>query len=77
MKEKVHFFHLRGSFNYKKLNPIDKFLMYLLKKKLEHKKPYELTNDEKGMLAIYENPVDWTDKKAINPIVELINNSTK
>jgi len=51
--------------------------MYLLKKKLEHKKPYELTNDEKGMLAIYENPVDWTDKKAINPIVELINNSTK
>jgi len=44
MKGKVHFFHLRGGFNYKKLNPIDKILMYLLKKKIEHKKPDELTD---------------------------------
>ncbi len=72
MKEKVRFFHLRGGFNYKKLNLIDKVLMYLLKKKIEHKKPDELTDDEKGMLACYKHPADWTNKKAIRPIVEWI-----
>jgi hypothetical protein len=77
MKEKVYFFHLRGGFNYKKLNLIDRVLMYLLKKKIEHKKPDELTDDEKGMLACYKHPVDWTNKKSINPIIESIKNSTK
>jgi len=72
MKEKVHFFHLRGGFNYKKLNLIDRVLMYLLKKKIEHKKPEELIDDEKGMLACYKHPVDWTNKKSINPIIESI-----
>ncbi|WP_094545553.1 flavodoxin domain-containing protein [Petroclostridium xylanilyticum] len=72
MKEKVHFFHLRGGFNYKKLNPIDRVLMYFLKKKIEHKKPDELTDDEKGMLACYKHPADWTNKKSINPIIESI-----
>lgn len=75
MKEKVHFFHLRGGFNYEKLNAIDKILMYLLKKKLEHKKHDELTNDEKGMLASYAHPVDWTNKKSIDPIVQCINSA--
>jgi len=77
MNERVLFFHLRGCFNYKKLNPIDKVLMYLLKKKIQRKKPDELTDDEKGMLACYKHPVDWTNKKSINPIVELIKSSTK
>lgn len=72
MKERIHFFHLRGGFNYKRLNLIDKALMFLLKKKIEHKNPDKLTNDEKGMLACYKNPVDWTNKKSINPIIELI-----
>jgi len=72
MKGKVYFFHLRGGFNYNKLNPIDKVLMYLLKKKIEKKKPDELTDDEKGMLACYKHPADWTNKKSISPIVELV-----
>ncbi|KXG74878.1 flavodoxin domain-containing protein [Thermotalea metallivorans] len=75
MKKKVHFFHLRGGFNYEKLNALDKILMYLLKKKLEHKKRDELTNDEKGMLASYAHPVDWTNKKSIDPIVQCINSA--
>jgi len=72
MKEKVHFFHLRGSFNYKKLKLIDKALMYLLRKKLEHKKLDELSDDEKEVLSCYRQPVDWTDKTSISPIVSLI-----
>ena len=72
MKEKVSFFHLRGGFNYKKLNPIDRVLTHMLKKKIERKKPDELTDDEKGMLACYKHPADWTNKKSINPIIECI-----
>lgn len=73
MKEKIHYFHLRGGFDYKKLNLIDRFLMFLLKKKLERKKTDELTSDERGMLASYNQPVDWTNKKSVIPIIECIN----
>lgn len=72
MKEKVQYFHLRGGFDYGQLNPFDKVLMFLLKKKLELKKMEELTDEEKGMLESYKNPRDWTSKKAIAPIVECI-----
>jgi len=72
MKEKVSFFHLRGGFNYKNLNPIDRVLMYILKRKIERKNPDERTDDEKGMLACYKHPADWTNKKSINPIIECI-----
>jgi len=78
MKEKVNFFHLRGGFNYGKLNPYDKFLMYILKLKLKHKKhkkENELTDDEKGMLASYKHPVNWVNKKSIIPIIECIKNN--
>ncbi|TCT15377.1 menaquinone-dependent protoporphyrinogen IX oxidase [Natranaerovirga pectinivora] len=72
MKERVEFFHLRGAFNFNKLNRIDKFMMALLKIKLKRKREEDLTNDEKGMLASYSRPVDWTNKKAIIPIIESI-----
>jgi len=44
--------------------------MTLLKLKLKRKK--ELTLDEKGMLATYDNPVDFTKKKNIEEIVDHI-----
>ena len=72
MKKQVQYFHFRGGFNYEKLNLIDKALMYFLKKKLEYKKFDRLTDDEKGMLASYNRPTDWTNKKSITPIVECV-----
>lgn len=72
MKDKVHFFHVRGAFDYKGLNPIDKLMMFLLKKKIQLKKPEQRENDEIGMLASYARPTDWTDKKSIQPIVDCI-----
>ena len=77
MKRKVYFFHLRGGFDYSKLSPFDKFLMSLLKKKLKQKKPDELTDDERGMLASYDHPVDWINKKAIMPIIDVINDRSQ
>ncbi len=76
MKEKVNFFHLRGGFDFKKLNFLDKILMLLLKTKIQLKKKENRTNDEIGMLASYGRPVDWTNKKAIEPIVALLSKAT-
>lgn len=70
MLEKVEYYHFRGAFDFKKLNLIDKILMFFLKLKLQLKKT--LSNDEKGMLAAYKTPVDWTNKKAIAPLVESV-----
>jgi len=71
-QECIKFFYARGGFNYKKLNFFDKLLMNLLKMKIKSKKPEELTSDEKGMLAIYDKPVDYTNRSSIDPIIEYI-----
>ncbi|PRX27215.1 menaquinone-dependent protoporphyrinogen IX oxidase [Orenia metallireducens] len=72
MKEKIKFFYLRGAFNYKKLSLIDKLMMLALKFKLKMQKE-ALDEDAKRLLDSYDNPIDWTDKEAIAPIVEYIN----
>jgi menaquinone-dependent protoporphyrinogen IX oxidase len=66
----IKFFMLRGGFNYQKLGPIDKMLMQILKAKLKRVK--HPTADERGMLAAYSRPVDFTDRRLIEPIVEAI-----
>jgi len=70
-QEHIRFFYLRGGFNYSKLKLFDKILMTLLKLKIKKKK--ELTPDDRGMLAAYDNPVDFTRKKNIDEIILYIN----
>lgn len=69
-QQTIKFFMLRGGFDYNKLTPINKMLMSLLKMKLKRKK--ELTADERGMLQSYSNPLDFTNEKSIEPILEFI-----
>ena len=69
----IKFFYLRGGFDYSKLNPFDKFLMTLLKWKIKMKRKKDLTPDEKGMLASYNKPVDFTKKKNIDEIITYVN----
>lgn len=66
------FFYLRGGFDYSKLGFKDKVLMGIMKWKLNSKKKKgeKLTEEEKGLLAAYEEPVDFTDKDNIKNIVE-------
>ncbi|WP_461204918.1 flavodoxin domain-containing protein [Clostridium sp. DL1XJH146] len=66
----IEFFYLRGGFNYNKLGLFDKILMNLLKRKLKKKK--ELTPDEKGMLASYDHPVDFTKRKNIDELITYV-----
>ncbi|MDS1030906.1 flavodoxin domain-containing protein [Bacillota bacterium LX-D] len=73
IQEKIHFFLLRGAFNYCKLSFIDKMLMNALRLMLKMKKADKLDEDSRGLLECFNKPVDWRDKKAIIPIVQCIN----
>lgn len=66
----IKFFYLRGGFDYNKLTLFNKFLMQLLKMKL--KKKNNQTAHEKGMLAAYSHPMDFTNKKNISEIITYI-----
>lgn len=72
-QKNIKFFYLRGGFNYNKLKPFDKFLMKLLKWKIKNKNHEALSADEIGMLAIYDKPVDFTDRNNIYKIITYAN----
>jgi len=69
-QRRIRFFMLRGGFDKSKLTPVDKVLMTLLKAKLKSRK--HPTADERGMLAAYDHPQDFTDEKRIAPIVAAV-----
>ncbi len=66
----ISFFYLRGGFDYYKLKRFDKVLMILMKWKIKSKK--ELTADEKGMLAAYDQPVNFVRKKNIDEMIRYV-----
>lgn len=68
----IQFFYLRGGFDYDKLKLFDKALMLLLKYKLGRKRKEELTDDERGMLASYAEPLDFTKKENINELINYV-----
>lgn len=69
----IRFFYLRGGFDFSKLTLINKVLMLLLKWKLQMKNQQKLTADERGMLASYNKPVDFTRKENIDEIIAYVN----
>lgn len=72
MKDKVCVFLVRGCLNYKKMNILDKFLMYMLVKSLKAKDFDTLDNDSKGIIATYGKVVDFTNRDTIQPIVNAV-----
>lgn len=65
-------FYLRGAFNFEKLSKIDKFMMSGLRKFLESRKEEEKDENVRGMIDAYDNPVDFTNKDNIKPIIDII-----
>ena len=70
MRREIGFYLLRGAFARKELTLIDRFLMWGLKMKIKFKDKEDLTEEEKGVLEIYDNPVDWTEREAVEKIVK-------
>ncbi len=71
-QKSIKFFYFRGGFNYDNLPAFDKILMKLLKAKLKRKekKNMPMNPDEKGMLAGYDKPLDFTRKENIKDLVD-------
>lgn len=72
MKEKVKYFHLRGAFDFNKLNWLHKFMMWIMRKMIERKAPEERSEDEKGLLASFLEPSDFKKKENLAPILEAV-----
>lgn len=70
LRNHIEFYYLRGGFDYDRLSMIDKVLMQLLKVKLKRIK--DKSADEKGMLASYDHPLDFTNIKNIQPIINSV-----
>lgn len=64
----VPHFYLRGGFDYGRLGSVDRLMMNMLKKMLLKKD--RLTEDEKGLLAAYDTPFDFTDRKNLEEILK-------
>ncbi len=72
--ESIYTFYFRGKMYYKELSIKDKILITGLRSSISNKKYTDITNDEKIILDIVENPIDFTDKKAIDNIVNGVYN---
>ena len=68
-RNKFKFFYLRGGFDYSRLNKTDKLAMSLLKLKIKLTPEKKRVADERGMLAAYAKPVDFTRKKNLRPLL--------
>lgn len=68
----ISFYYLRGGFHYQRLGKLDKFLMRLLKMRIDHKKKRgtPLNEDEKGMLAVFYREVDFTNMNDLQPLLQ-------
>ncbi|PIP14546.1 MAG: hypothetical protein COX48_00170 [bacterium (Candidatus Stahlbacteria) CG23_combo_of_CG06-09_8_20_14_all_34_7] len=66
----VKIFYMRCGFDFTKLNFINKILTNMLNVMMLRKK--EKTEDEKEMLAAYEHPVDYRDRKSIKELIEFV-----
>ncbi len=72
MQETTAFYLLRGGLNYKKMNALDRFLMFLQVCRLKSMNPETLNDDSKGVIATYGKVVDFTREESVEPIVQYI-----
>lgn len=69
-QKQLQFYYFRGGFDFNKLNFTNKILMTLMKWKIKLKR--HKTPDEKGMLAAFSKPMDFTKKKNIKELLEYV-----
>lgn len=72
MQRYITVFHFRGGVKYKELGFLHKTMMAALKTIIKHKKPKELTEDDKLMLETYGDEIDFKDERSIEPLVEYV-----
>ena len=69
---KTKFFHLRGGIDYKKLGPIHKSMMAMMKGMIQRKPESEREPEDKEFLNTYNTKVNFEDKGTIQPIISYV-----
>ena len=72
MQAKIKVFHFRGGIDYSRLGMVHKFLMAILYKTVSKKDKDTLTAEEKQLMDTYGKTIDFTDKTAIQPLVDCV-----
>lgn len=65
-------FHVRGGIDYNKLSVIHRMMMWMLCRTVKKKGYENLAGDDKIMVDTYGKKVDFSDRKAIKPMIEYI-----
>lgn len=69
---KTKFFHLRGGIDYKKLSPVHKVMMAMMKGMIQRKPESEREADDIEFLNTYNTKVNFEDKQTINSVVDYV-----
>ena len=72
LRERVHLFHFRGGIDYSRLSIVHRAMMSMLRKALLKKDEKDLRQEDRYLLDTYGKRVDFTDRRAILPLVELV-----
>lgn len=65
-------FHLRGGIDYRKLGPIHKAMMAMMKKMIQKKPESERDAEDKEFLNTYNSKVNFEDTQSIDPIISYV-----
>lgn len=71
-QKRIKLFYFRGGFDYDALKFKDKLMMLLLKLKIKMKPQKDRTPDEKGMINVYDQRTDFSQKKSIEGLIDYI-----
>lgn len=70
--EGIRFHHFLGALDFKKMSPMQRMMMRLLKKSIQRKPRENRSQLESYVLEAYGGQVDFTDRSYIRPLVEEI-----
>lgn len=71
-QKNIKLFYFRGGFDYSALKFKDKLMMSLLRLKIKMKPEKDRTADEKGMINVYDQRTDFSQKNSINELVDYV-----
>ena len=66
-------FHLRGGIDYKKLGPVHKTMMAMMKNMIQKKPDCERDGEDKEFLDTYNSKVNFENKQSIDSLIAYVN----
>lgn len=71
-RSNTRFFHLQGGIDYRRLSVVHRAMMAFMKAQIAKKPASERSRDDQQLLKTYGAKVDFTNKSAIQPLVDYI-----